>query len=482
MWNQAFKNVKAQPKQLILATIFLVLLIFSRTYNLDHTARFTQDESSDVLRMHNMAVEHKITLVGPISNDNSKVFGSLTYYMWLPFVIASNFDPVSPAYAMAFWGVLTALLLVGITWKVNPKYVWVTAVLVLIWTPLVETSRWAWNPHLVTFWIAFGVFIYLFKRPWSYFLAGLFSGLAFHNHFIALIATSMFVLCVAIQEFQAKKWQHLILILGGYAIAFVPFVLFDLRHPPGLFFNKYLSGSQTPNTITLTGQVVLQRVWGNISLVSGYLALPLLRWLVIGLCALLVFLERKVLNRLVWVLPVAAQLVIGSFFTTLEPRYFLPALVFFLVWLLLPRKGLTKHIARDIIGVCLLASLFTIIPQLTQTKVPPDIYSLRAATNYIATQITEKQLKNANVATLASPDHDPLANIYRETLSVKNIGLKAPSEYDASENLFVISTADDQTVMQDEATAMVIFRKRNAHLAGSYQIPDSTWKVYWFAY
>lgn len=482
MVKRFIESCKKHPKVLFLLILFVGALIFIRFYNLDHTARFTQDESSDLLRMQQLAHERKITLVGPISNDGDKVFGSLTYYQWLPFVIISNFDPVSPAYGMAFWGVLTALVLFAITWKLNAQYVWLTAVLVLIWTPLVETSRWAWNPHLVTFWIALGVLVYLFKRPWSYFLSGVFMALAFHNHFIALIATSVFVVCVAIQECKAKHWQNAAWIMLGYALPFVPFVLFDLRHPPGLFFSKYISGSRTPNTIHLTSEVVVHRVLGNINLVSGYISGPFFKWLLIGLTAVLIIVERKKLERLIWLLPIAAQVVIGSLFTDLQTRYFLPGLVFYLVWLLLPRKGIPMHIARDIVGICLVASLFTIVPNLTLTKVPPDIYSLRAATNYIAAQITDKQLKNVNVATLASPDSDPLSHIYREALSVKDIGLKAASEYDTSENLFVISTSDASVIEQDESTAMVIFRRNNAHLADVYSIPNSPWKVYWFNY
>jgi hypothetical protein len=81
---------------------------------------------------------------------------------------------------------------------------------------------------------------------------------------------------------------------------------------------------------------------------------------------------------------------------------------------------------------------------------------------------------------LSSPDSDPLAARYRDALSVKNIGLKAAAQYDTSEHLFVMSTADIETLVHDESTAMKIFRK--GRLDEIYIIPKSEWKVYWFRY
>jgi len=60
------------------------------------------------------------------------------------------------------------------------------------------------------------------------------------------------------------------------------------------------------------------------------------------------------------------------------------------------------------------------------------------------------------------------------------VGLKAASEYDTSENLFVISTADEQTVKTDPSAAMQLFK--GSTLDGTYPIPNSDWKVYWFHY
>lgn len=108
-------------KKGFLLALLLALLIFSRFYNLDKTARFIWDESSDLVTMHQIFVERNLTLIGPISEDGNKVFGSLSYYMLLPFTVIGKFDPVSPAYGAAFWGVLTGLLIIYLGFKVNKK-------------------------------------------------------------------------------------------------------------------------------------------------------------------------------------------------------------------------------------------------------------------------------------------------------------------------------------------------------------------------
>lgn len=465
---------------LLLSLLFLISLIFTRVYNIERTARFTQDESSDLVRMHQYFKDKKITLVGPISNDNSKVFGSLSYYMVMPFAAALNFHPIGPVYGTAFWGVLTALLIIAITWKINPRYTWLSAVLVLLWYPLIETSRWAWNPHFITFWIALGVLAYLKKTRTGFFLAGLFLGLSFHNHFLAGVATGVFVAGAAFFEWKNDRSINALFIISGYILAFIPFIIFDLRHPPGLFFTKYLLDGNTPHVVEVTGSSFLQRVPANFLVLTGYIALPALKWLMGGVLLWLAALEWRNIPRLLWLAPVVAQIFIGSILNELQTRYILPALVFLFVWLILPRKGLAKVLAQVSLGIMILSSMASIIPQLTQTSVPPDIYSLHHVSNLIASQIKDQNLKNANVAVLASPDSDPLGIKYRDVISLKGVGLKAASEYDASEHLFVISTSDGETVYQDGAVPMQYFRK--GYLSESFIIPESQWKVYWFRY
>src|SRR5438067_815920 len=106
-------------KQKIILGLLVILTLFTHFYNLDRTSRFSRDESSDLVTIHQYFVDKKLTLVGPIDSTHTKVFGSLTYYLLMPFTILGNFDPVSPIYGTAFFGLITAAILILLIKQTN---------------------------------------------------------------------------------------------------------------------------------------------------------------------------------------------------------------------------------------------------------------------------------------------------------------------------------------------------------------------------
>jgi len=145
---------------LIIAAI--AVLCLTRLVFLEISARFTRDESSDLVRMHEIFKEKKITLIGPISEDKINVYGSLTYYMLLPFAVVFNFDPIGPVIGAAFYSLVSILILALILQK---KFSWNLAGSILFLTfifPFLQAGRWAWNPNLVPFWQILSLFVYFF--------------------------------------------------------------------------------------------------------------------------------------------------------------------------------------------------------------------------------------------------------------------------------------------------------------------------------
>ena len=181
----------------IFFVLFFLTLIFTRFYNLEHTARFTEDESGFLVRVHQIFVERKITLVGQVNETGTKVFSSLSVYMLLPFAVLGKFDPASVFYGAAFWGVVTGLALLYIVKIVNPKLLIISSLLILFWFPLVQTGRWAWNPNFIPLWIGLGILCYLQKKDIFYFFTGLFFGLSVHQHYYALFGVAFFSFIIA---------------------------------------------------------------------------------------------------------------------------------------------------------------------------------------------------------------------------------------------------------------------------------------------
>lgn len=471
-----------KPSKILLTLflLFLVLLIFVRIYNIDITARFTEDESSDLLRMYQYYKAHKITLVGPISNDHTKVFSSLTYYMLMPFAVAYGFTPVSPAYGAAFLGVITSLLLLSITYKLNKSLLPYIVILNIIWYPLLQTSRWAWNPNLVIFWIALGLLFSLKKNTISYFLSGIFFGLAVHNHYIAIIATGMFIFILCIKFLIQKNFKNSGSLIVGYILPFIPFALFDLRHPPGLFITHYLLKGNISNTKSITLIDAVPKILENFKLFGTYVAQNNILAVVLGFTLLTLLIRdiSKDKNPLLYLIPVIIQLIAGVFLDSLQTRYILPGLIFLIVWLIYPRKSTGGTISKAALTILILGSMFSFYPQLNYTEVQPDVRTIEKADKIIINIIDSNHIKNVNIAVLGSKAPDTFAVNLRNALQVHDIYFLAPSQYSVSEQLLVLSTTDEKSLRNDQSFAMQQFRKTK--LGGVYPVENTKWKIYWF--
>lgn len=473
-------------KTLLLLILFIVVVIGTRLYNLAGTARFTQDESSDLVHMQDIWMQKRITLVGPISNDGTKVFSALSYYMILPFVAAFDFVPVAPVYGMAFWGVVTAILLVLLAWSINKKMVVWAGVLIAVWYPLVLMSRWSWNPHFVAFWAALALLAYQYRKKygtWAYLLTGLSLGAMFHHHYVALFSTAAFLIFASWQYIKNKKFKPVALLWAGYLIPYAAFVLFDLKNPPGLFFGQYLFSGSTPNVeYHLSVSVIMEHFVRNIQVyLQAFVPQPLLQILFgFSLVSLLILEIKKYPYRtLLWMVPGTIIIAAGIIFDSFEVRYVFPSLIFVLVWLLLPREEkITNRLAQSAIGILIVGSLLGLPAQLTQPLSPPSMRIFTEASNIIVKTVTEKNLKNINIAALESKDSAPLAERYRDYLSVKGVTSQAPSQYDISEHLFVISTATDEELRNSADYAMGSFK--NMPLHGVFQVGNTEWKVFWY--
>ncbi len=477
---------KLQKKTTILFVIFLLVVIFTRFYNLAGTARFTQDESSDLARMNEYYRNKQISLVGPISNDRSKVFSSLGYYMLMPFAVAFDFTPVSPVYGMAFLGTFTAIFMLLLVRSINKEKTILAGILITIWFPLVLVSRWAWNPHFVIFWASLALLLYQYRTKigsWAYPFIGLFLGFMFHHHYVAILTTAPFLFFISIPLLKKKQFKPVILLAIGYLLPYLIFLLFDLKNPPGLFFGKYLMGGNTPN---IENQLTFSIMWNNLTRnIQVYLAaflensfLQILFGFAI-LSLLVLELKNNFYRTLTWVIPSITIVFGGIFLKDFQIRYVFSSTAFLFVWLFFPRNGkFSNFFANFSICVLIIGSLLSIKSQLTLSEVTPDMRTFTKASQIIINTISEHKLNNSNVAALASSDDAPLAERYRDYIRMKDTGLRSESEYDVSEHLFVISTANDEILRADNSYAMMAFKDKA--LRGIFDIAGTEWKVFWY--
>jgi hypothetical protein len=488
------KNIRLN-RPLALATVVLAAFVmFTRLWNLENTARFTQDEANDLMRMHTIWKDKDLTLIGPISNDHVKVFGSLTFYVLLPFALAYHFAPVGPAVGTAFYGVLTTVLFWLIVrerfptpWmtmkKTVPVLQWTPLLLVAlscIWTPLLLVQRWAWNPHLVLMWIVGAIWLSSKRTWWAAFLCGLSLGLTIHHHYIAVFTAAPLVMWWSIVHLRAKHWLLAALLCVGFVAALAPFVLFDLTHPPGLFFGKYLQKNQTPNVRQFVGGDIPKLMWLYTTSMLKEFRIP--AWLqfpvFVSVISLVVSdIVRKRVTALLWLTPVVAQFFVTFFIDGYYVRYVVAALFPILLWLGVPRKRWSRTLAQGLCAMLLIPSLFLLPQMLTQPIATPTPRVVAQATEAIRTMMAS-QPKNPNIATLTGKDLDAIATKYRDVLSMYDLRFRAESEYDATENLFVISDQPLENIRKDPNIAMIFFRE--GKLKQEIKLAESPWSVFWF--
>lgn len=459
----------------ILLGFFSVLLV-SRFYNLDKTARFIWDESSDLVHMQQIYKDRNLTLIGPISEDGSKVFGSLSYYMLLPFAILWNFDPLSTALGAAFWGVLTIILIGYLTYLLNKKILLLTIPLYILWFPLVETGRWAWNPNLIPFWIALALIVYLKKIRYSNFITGLFMGLAIHLHYVSVFATSAFGLVILVDSIRKKGLNNFFAYSAGAIAAIFPFIAFDLTHPPGLFLSRILYFN---NLSDLSGGgnffVKFIQVFDE---TFYYFTQSLLskNLLIVTFLTLAIVDVRKRSESLKHLAVFGLQLIGVSLIASFFPHYILPALIFFIAYLIFPRKGKGKMLSLMALLIILISSIFSFPVQIEKVTWETNIASTRYIAKTIQNQIETSDMKNVNVAVLASDDPNTYGRRYRDLLLLNDIQLKTKGEYEISDSLFVITTSSLDIVRNDPAYEIKTFK--DGPLIKEWGVPGSPWKIF----
>ncbi|KKR28276.1 MAG: hypothetical protein UT61_C0053G0012 [Candidatus Woesebacteria bacterium GW2011_GWA1_39_8] len=398
----------------------------------------------------------------------------------LPFSILGGFTPQSPAYATAFFGVLAALVLILITYKINKKYLLWMVALTSVWYPLIESSRWAWNPHLIPFFSLLAVLFLLYDSSLLVLFSGLIFGAIFHLHYFSVVTFGAFLAFYTLCKLIKKDFKAPILLALGFFAMIVPFIIFDLRHPPGLFFTHFMQSNMVRTGFSQKLTNFFLTMPANSYLTSFYLTQTKIGAFLLFVLSFTLFGydARKKPSNLVYFAPVVAQIAAISFLPVYGNRYFIPALAFFVVWLIQGRGKFIRIFTKVILTVMLVGSLLALPKQLTQPIREPAAGVVNDLSSFIQASVEKEERKNLNIAVLASPDGDPFGIIYRHTLYTKGIDLLLENQYAITDNLYVVTTSSEDVVRNDPANLIQDFR--TGPLAESYQIPGSDWRVYLF--
>ena len=95
----------------LLLALILIVAAFVRLYRISDYLHFLGDEGRDVLVVKRIIVDHKFTLLGPVTSVGSMYLGPIYYYFMVPFLWLWNLDPTGPAVMIVLFCLVTIFIM-----------------------------------------------------------------------------------------------------------------------------------------------------------------------------------------------------------------------------------------------------------------------------------------------------------------------------------------------------------------------------------
>lgn len=456
-----------------------LLVVFLYTINLDKNSRFIWDESRALVDMHRIWEQKEITFVGPISEDRLEMFPSLSYYMYMPATVLTNFDPLGPAYMAAFYGVLAWILLtitIIKTFGVSLKS-FLLSLFIASLSPVMIASRWAWNPNPVIFWMSLFVFSLSTKNPFLVFLGGVSLGATLYHHYLAALGVVPAILFLPVLFKSSKVMiKRIVIILAGFTFAIIPFVLFELKNHYFFNLNSFLSANEK-SFITLSGTGFFERVWNALVVFASMFVpknIPVMIIFLSILTVIFIFYRKDKIIRYSFISLLTSLLLFG-FVTFTYPHYQYSqvplAILFFLRFF-----ALNKNIyGKLLLAILLVINLYNATNLIKSYTWQGDIAAVRNVTRHL---LEEKNPK-ANVAALASPDPNLYGQRFRDMALINGKTLYAFDKFPQSEVLFVVSSSNDSEVLRNDH-AWEIESFKGSTITNTWKVSDYPLYLYRF--
>lgn len=453
--------------------VFLLLsffVLFLYVFSLEKNSRFIWDESRALVDMHRIWEQKLITFVGPISQDNLEMFPSLSYYMYLPGAILTQFDPLGPVYMAVLYGLLTWLILTSLIIKTlgTGFKSFLLSLFVATAYPMILVSRWAWNPNLIIFWLSLFIFSLSSKNPLIILLGGLSLGASLYHHYLAafIVLPALLLLPICYQPDSKDRIKNIFLTFFGYLLSMIPFVLFEFKNH--FFYNSvHFLSANNQSFLAFTSNGYLDRLWQALQIFSR-MFVPNQNYLIILFLfsILLIYLnfQKDRLLRYAFLVFCLSFLLFGFIPVSYTHYQFaqVPLFCLFLIRFI----SLSKNIlGKTMVAILVLNSLLTGSNLICSYTWEGDITAVRNVTEVILQDPEQK----TNVAVLGSSDPNTTGQRYRDMVLIEGKTLEDSSHYPQSKVLYIVSTtANQDLIRQDPAWEMESFR-------GS--IISHTWRV-----
>lgn len=215
-------------KKIIILAI-LALALFVRVYRIDELLGFYYDQGRDALIIWDLWQNHKFFLIGPTTGIEGIFRGPWYYWLIAPAYLLGSGNPIWPSVFLS----LTTVAAIAIIYKLGYKFggftTGITAAVISAFSfNLVLSARWLSNPTPM-FIISMGLVWAMYKRSWP--LIGFFAGMAmqFGSAAEVFYIPAIFIWLI-LQRKTLPRAKILLLSAALFGLAFVPQIIFDLRH------------------------------------------------------------------------------------------------------------------------------------------------------------------------------------------------------------------------------------------------------------
>ena len=225
-------------KELLLLLLIIIVFIFVRSVYFTGHLNFSDDQAyqaTDILQYYR---EHKVPLIGnqassPSYQGHYIYQGPAYYYMMFPFLLLTNFEPISSSYLfMLFCALMVIPLYYGMKLLID-KHAAILMVIIYAFAPYyLDYTRFHWNPNYqLSLLPLLTLLMGLYKKHTSqklFFLIAVFVGILFQFHYQFFFVT----LGIAAYYFFIKKVSPKLLIhfIIGFLLGVSPLLLFELKH------------------------------------------------------------------------------------------------------------------------------------------------------------------------------------------------------------------------------------------------------------
>ncbi len=228
------KDNKSKLTYIIFFILILVISAFMRFYRINEFMTYLGDEGRDMLVVKRMIVDHKLTLLGPITSVGSMYMGPIYYYIMTPFLWIWQLNPVGPAVMVAIFGICTvALIFITGNIFIHPIVGLVASLLYAVSPLPVVYGRSSWNPNIVPFFsllVIFALLNVVIKKKYIWLaIAGLSLGILIQLHYVTFMFFPIIFTILALIKFRIPVKYYLLAFLM-FLLAYSPFLLFELRH------------------------------------------------------------------------------------------------------------------------------------------------------------------------------------------------------------------------------------------------------------